>query len=354
MARTPAKTAQQPTTAQQLGSLVKSARDIMRKDKGMTGDLDRLPMLTWIMFLRFLDDMEQIEESRAKLVCKKYRPTIEPPYRWRDWAANAEQGITGPRTPRLPQSGRGHAAHVAKEGPGCSPTSVRSPGPQRPGRPLRTVVATVFQGVMTRMTSGYLLRDVINKVGEASTPPPPRGLFTLGTLYESMLKEMRDAAGDNGEFYTPRAGGPVHGRSERPAARAKPCWTRLAATGGFLVEAYTHLAKPSVKQSRTARMLQEETIFGGEAKPLPYLLGQMNLLLHGLEYPQIDPGNSLSSPWARSADRDRAGRAPGDESALRGRGGAGHSGQFSAGQADGRDGAVVPAAHHAQVATTEA
>ena len=83
------------TTAQQLGSLIKSARDIMRKDKGLSGDLDRLPMLTWIMFLKFLDDMEQIEESRAKLGRKKYRPAIEPPYRWRDWAAN-EQGITGP------------------------------------------------------------------------------------------------------------------------------------------------------------------------------------------------------------------------------------------------------------------
>src|SRR5947199_6735421 len=82
------------TTTQQLGSLIKSARDIMRKDKGLSTDLDRLPMLTWIMFLKFLDDMEQIEESRAKLGGEKYRPAIEPPYRWRDWAAN-EGGMTG-------------------------------------------------------------------------------------------------------------------------------------------------------------------------------------------------------------------------------------------------------------------
>src|SRR5512137_45254 len=83
-----------PTTAQQLGSLIKSARDIMRKDKGLSGDLDRLPMLTWIMFLKFLDDAEQIEESRAKLAGKRYRPAVEPPYRWRDWAA-PEDGISG-------------------------------------------------------------------------------------------------------------------------------------------------------------------------------------------------------------------------------------------------------------------
>ena len=83
------------TTAQRLGSLIKSARDIMRKDKGLNGDLDRLPMLTWIMFLKFLDDMEQIREERAKLGRSKFRPAIEPPYRWRDWA-EAEDGITGP------------------------------------------------------------------------------------------------------------------------------------------------------------------------------------------------------------------------------------------------------------------
>ncbi|MCX5909153.1 MAG: type I restriction-modification system subunit M N-terminal domain-containing protein, partial [Deltaproteobacteria bacterium] len=74
------------TTVQQLGSLIKSARDIMRKDKGLNGDLDRLPMLTWIMFLKFLDDLEQIREQEALMAGKKFRPAIDPPYRWRDWA----------------------------------------------------------------------------------------------------------------------------------------------------------------------------------------------------------------------------------------------------------------------------
>src|SRR3989442_3835189 len=95
MARTKNKKIGTPqSTAQQLGSLIKSCRDIMRKDKGLSTDLDRLPMLTWIMFLKFLDDMEQIEESKAKLRGEKYRTAIEPPYRWRDWAAQ-EGGMTG-------------------------------------------------------------------------------------------------------------------------------------------------------------------------------------------------------------------------------------------------------------------
>ena len=82
------------TTAQSLGTLIKSARDIMRKDKGLNGDLDRLPMLTWVMFLKFLDDLESQREDEAKLAGKRFRPAIERPYRWRDWAANP-QGITG-------------------------------------------------------------------------------------------------------------------------------------------------------------------------------------------------------------------------------------------------------------------
>src|SRR5215212_7395443 len=79
-ARTTRKPPQPLTSAQQLGSIVKSARDIMRKDKGLNGDLDRLPMLTWIMFLKFLDDMEQIRETEASLRGEKFRPAIEPPY----------------------------------------------------------------------------------------------------------------------------------------------------------------------------------------------------------------------------------------------------------------------------------
>src|ERR1700737_4256983 len=83
------------SSAQQLASIVKSCRDIMRKDKGLNGDLDRLPMLTWIMFLKFLDDMESIRSEEAKLAGKRFRPAIETPYRWRDWASYP-QGITGP------------------------------------------------------------------------------------------------------------------------------------------------------------------------------------------------------------------------------------------------------------------
>src|SRR5881296_3746787 len=94
MARSKSKTELPKSTAQQLASVIKSCRDIMRKDKGLNGDLDRLPMLTWVMFLKFLDDMEQIREEEAKMSGKRFRAALDSPYRWRDWAAKPE-GITG-------------------------------------------------------------------------------------------------------------------------------------------------------------------------------------------------------------------------------------------------------------------
>src|SRR3989337_2857586 len=149
-----------PTTAQALGSLIKSARDIMRKDKGLNGDLDRLPLLTWIMFLKFLDDLEQQREDEAKLSGKKFRAAIEPPYRWRDWATNP-QGITGDELlsfinqdeTTLPNGKRGTGLFAYLR------SLSSSNGDNR-----RDVIATVFRGVDNRMKSGYLLRDVINKV----------------------------------------------------------------------------------------------------------------------------------------------------------------------------------------------
>jgi type I restriction enzyme M protein len=286
------------TTTQQLGSLIKSARDIMRKDKGLNGDLDRLPMLTWIMFLKFLDDMEQIRQQEAAMAGKKFRPAIEPPYRWRDWAAKPE-GITGDELISFVNNEEAIRPDGNK-GPGLFAYLRSLQGAN--GGDRRDVIATVFKGTINRMINGYLLRDVINKVNGIHFTSSDE-IHTLGHLYESMLKEMRDVAGDSGEFYTPR-----------PVVRFMVAVTdpRLGetlldpacGTGGFLVEAFNHLEK-QCKTVQDRKILQTQSIFGGEAKPLPYLLAQMNLLLHGLESPQIDPGNSLRFPLHEIGEKER-------------------------------------------------
>ncbi len=274
------------TTAQSLGSLLKSARDIMRKDKGLNGDLDRLPLLTWVMFLKFLDDLERQHEDEAVLAGTRFRPAIEAPYRWRDWAAT-KTGLTGDDL--LAFVNNEHAALPNGDfGAGLFATLRKltaSNGDQR-----RDVIATVFRGIDNRMKSGYLLRDVVDKV-DAIHFTASDELHTLGALYENLLREMRDAAGDAGEFYTPRALVRLMVKLLDPRL-GEAVLDPASGTGGFLVEAYAHLAE-QVHTVAERKTLQRGSIFGCEPKSLPYLLCQMNLLLHGLDAPDIDPGNAL-------------------------------------------------------------
>lgn len=293
------KTEAPKSTAQQLGSIIKSTRDIMRKDKGLNGDLDRLPMLTWIMFLKFLDDMEDIRAEEAKLAGKRFRPAVESPYRWRDWAAPQDGvGLTGPEL--IAFINQEEAVRPdGKKGPGLFAylRSLQSTNGDR-----RDVVAKVFEGTVNRMINGYLLRDVVNKVNEIHFASRDE-IHTLGQLYESMLREMRDAAGDSGEFYTPRALVKFIVTVVNPRLR-ETVLDPAAGTGGFLVEAFEHL-KTQCKKAEDFTLLQKGTLHGIEPKPLPYLLCQMNLLLHGVEYPEIDPLNALRFPLREIGDKDR-------------------------------------------------
>jgi type I restriction enzyme M protein len=125
----------------------------------------------------------------------------------------------------------------------------------------------------------------------------------MGALYESMLREMRDAAGDSGEFYTPRAVVRFMVTVTNPRLGER-VMDPASGTGGFLVEAFNHLSQ-QVKTVADRKILQEASLFGCEPKMLPYLLCQMNLLLHGLDAPQIDPGNSLRFKLTDIGERDR-------------------------------------------------
>lgn len=297
MARTK-KTAQPLTTAQSLAAIVKSARTIMRKDKGLSGDADRLPMLTWIMFLKFLDDHERIREDEALLSGELFVPAIEAPYRWRDWAAQ-EDGITGDEL----------IAFINQD-EAIGPNGVRGPGlfaylknlQGTSSHDRRDTIAAVFRGTINRMINGYLLRDVLNKLNDIHFNSTEE-LHVLSRTYETLLKEMRDAAGDAGEFYTPRPVVKLMVELVDPRL-GESVLDPACGTGGFLVEAYAHLEQ-QCKTVKDRQILQQSSIQGGEAKPLPYLLANMNLLLHGLESPDIDSGNSLRFPLKEIGDDDR-------------------------------------------------
>jgi type I restriction enzyme M protein len=262
-----------PTTPQaKLAAIIKSARDAMRKDAGLNGDLDRIPQLAWLLFLRAFDGLE----LNRQVTDPRFRPTIEAPYRWRDWAADP----SGPTGEALLKFVNDDLLPYLR---GLTGTTTHDP---------RDVLAAVFKETYNRMLSGYLLRDVVNKVNEINFASSD-DIHTMAHLYESMLREMRDAAGDSGEFYTPRPiirfithqVGPKLGEVVLDPA---------CGTGGFLVEALEHLS-PRVKTTQQRRALHSN-LRGIEKKPLPFLLGMMNLVLHGVGQPNITRGNALATP----------------------------------------------------------
>jgi type I restriction enzyme M protein len=280
MAR-PKKTATPVSPQAKLAAVIKSARDAMRKDAGLNGDLDRIPQLAWMLFLKAFDGLEENREVTEA----NHRPAIEPPYRWRDWAEDPN-GSTGEA---LLEFVNGQLLPYLR---GLTGTDGHDP---------RDVLAEVFKETNNRMLSGYLLRDVLNKVNEINFASSD-DIHTMAHLYESMLREMRDAAGDSGEFYTPR---PVIRFVVQQVAPQldEIVLDPACGTGGFLVETLDHL-QPTVTTAQQLRKLHTN-LRGIEKKPLPYLLGMMNLVLHGVGQPNIRRGNALAQPITQIGRRDR-------------------------------------------------
>ncbi|MGI9016995.1 MAG: N-6 DNA methylase [Euzebya sp.] len=278
----PAKKAATATSPQaKLAAVIKSARDTMRKDAGLNGDLDRIPQLAWLLFLKAFDGLEENRE----ITNAKHRPAIEPPYRWRDWAAD-------------PNGGTGNAlidfvdTKLLPYLRGLSGTAAHDP---------REVLAAVFKETNNRMLSGYLLRDVVNKVNEINFASSD-DIHTMAHLYESMLKDMRDAAGDSGEFYTPR---PVIRFMVQQVAPqlGEVILDPACGTGGFLVEALAEIEQ-KVETTQQRRKLHEN-LRGIEKKQQPYLLGMMNLVLHGVGQPNVTRGNALNRPITQISRAER-------------------------------------------------
>jgi type I restriction enzyme M protein len=260
-------------TQTRLQSVIKESRNIMRKDAGLNGELDRLPQLAWLLFLKAFDDLE----AERDIIEPSYRPALDDRHRWRSWVTDSD--LTG--EPLL--------VFVNTD---LLPTLRRLKGSGKTGDP-RDTLARVFTDVTNRMLSGHLLRQLVDKLDQISFSASDE-LHAMAVFYESMLREMRDAAGDSGEFYTPR---PlikfiVEQIDPQPG---EAIMDPAVGTGGFLVEAYHHAtASASVAEvERTKTRLR-----GVEKKPMPFLLCEMNMLLNGIDRPNIIQDNSLNYPLA--------------------------------------------------------
>jgi len=271
---------------QQLSSTIKSVRDLLRKDAGLSGDTDRLPQLVWLLFLKNLDDFEA---SQEELLGEEYVPIIAEKYRWRDWVVT--ESLTGRR------KGDELLKFVNDD---LIPYLGRLSGTDN--RDIRTIIGTIFRGTYNRLRSGYILREVVDKLSAINFNSSD-DIHAVSLFYETMLKEMRDSAGDAGEFYTPRP--VVRFIIDRLQPKlGESILDPACGTAGFLVEAYNRLEEKV--QTPEQRKQLHDNLRGIEKKSMSYLLGIMNMLLHGIEAPNLQERNTLTSVNLRNIqDKDR-------------------------------------------------
>lgn len=265
-----------------LSTVVKSIQDIMRQDSGVDGDAQRISQLTWLLFLKVFDALEE----ELELTRDEYTSPIPPSMRWRNWAADPE-GITGDDLLDFVNT---ELFVTLKELPG---------DPER--NPRGYVVRGVFEDAYNYMKSGHLLRQVINKLnGIDFNRQSERHLFN--DLYEKLLKDLQ-AAGNAGEFYTPRAVTQFMVDMVNPQL-GEVVLDPATGTGGFLVCAIEHL-RQQVQNPEQEAVLQQ-SIRGVEKKQMPHMLCVTNLMLHGIEVPShVRHDNTLVRPLRDYGPHDR-------------------------------------------------
>jgi type I restriction enzyme M protein len=266
-----------------ISATIKSIQDIMRKDVGVDGDAQRLSQLVWMLFLKIFDD----RENEWALLQDNYESPLPEKYRWRNWAADAE-GMTGDALKQYLDNDLF---------PGLQQLEAKA-GDQR-----AYVIRSVFEDAYNYMKSGQLIRQVINKIQEGIDFNKAQERHLFGDMYEQLLRDLQ-AAGNAGEFYTPRAVTEFMVRMVNPRL-GEEIMDPACGTGGFLSCSIEHIRKQDVKTVGDETQLQA-SISGIEKKPLPHLLCTTNMILHGIDVPSnIRHDNSLARPLISWGPKER-------------------------------------------------
>lgn len=269
-----------------ISSIVKNVRNIMRnEDPGISGDAQRLEQLGWMLFLKILDEKDQ----ELELTRKGYQSVIPEKFQWRTWATDPE-GITGDELLTfVTHPTEGLFVQLEK--------LTNAKAPARAG-----LVREVFDSTNNFMKSGYAMRKVINQLnGFDFNKSEDRQIF--GTIYESILIELRDA-GNKGEFYTPRAITQLMTAMTSPQFGEKVL-DPAAGTGGFLTATIDFLHSENTFDLDEEKVLQD-SIIGWEYKPVPFVLGLTNLILHGIDVPNWHYLDSLKTEYNSIGPKDQA------------------------------------------------
>jgi type I restriction enzyme M protein len=275
------------TTPQSLNSYIKGICDIMRRS-GRAGALQYVPELTWMLFLRILDEKEQRDEEQAKAVGKYFEPSLEYPYRWRDWAAPTDCGL---KRKELQESTLGAFMSFIN---GELIPHLRELE-NKPGATARQrVISEVFSSVKkTGIDAERNLLDILDRIYELTIEQVDEThVFTLSQVYEGLLQRMGEKNNDGGQFFTPREVIRIMARVIDPKP-GETVYDPCCGTGGFLAQAYQYMNEKA-KSGSDIEMLKTQTFYGREKEDLVYPITLANLALHGIDEPHIWHGNTLT------------------------------------------------------------
>jgi len=277
----------------------KNIDDVLRKEAGCTTELDYTEQTSWLLFLKYLDGLEQERAMEAKLVGKSYTFILDQPYRWEEWAA--PKGKDGKLDHHKAVAGDDLRDFVnQKLFPYLQKFKEKASGPDT----IEYKIGAIFGEVKNKISSGYNLREIIDQIDELHFRSQTEK-HELSHLYEAKIRNMGNAGRNGGEYYTPRPLIRAMVQVVRPKIGQK-IYDGACGSAGFLCEAFDYLR--SGKKNLTTKdfdTLQTRTFYGKEKKSLAYVLAIMNLILHGIEAPHIRHTNTLVENLADIQEKDR-------------------------------------------------
>jgi type I restriction enzyme M protein len=274
----------------------KNIDDILHKDAGCGSELDYVEQTSWILFLKYLDDLEKDKATEAELTDQAYTPIIESQFQWSTWAA-----------PKLED---GNIDHNAMNGddlvdfvnvelfPYLKQFKTSAEHPDT----IEYKVGEIFSELKNRIQSGYNLREVVNLIDELRFRTH-KDKHEMSHLYESKIKNMGNAGRNGGEYYTPRPLIRTIVKVVEPKI-GDTIYDGAVGSAGFLCEAFAFLNTKGLSSADT-EILQKKTFYGKEKKSMAYIIGIMNMILHGVEAPNIIHTNTLAENIADIQEKDR-------------------------------------------------
>jgi type I restriction enzyme M protein len=272
--------------------------DTLWKDAGCSSELDYIEQTSWVLFLKYMDDFEAEKETAALLNGETYTRIVDGEFRWQNWAAPRKaDGKLDYNSALTGDDLRDFVNH--KLFPYLASFKQTTDNP----RSINYKIGEIFSEVRNKLQSGYALRDVINKVDELRFLSN-EDKHELSSLYEDKIKNMGNAGRNGGEYYTPRPLIKSIVKVINPQI-GETVYDGAVGSAGFLCEAYDWMRNSKQLSAAEYETLQASTFYGKEKKSLAYVIGIMNMILHGIEAPNIVHTNSLAENIADIQQKDR-------------------------------------------------